>query len=131
MKKFLKRVFILAALGFIATPALAETIIGQEQAAQQTVTKDINNDGTVDVTYYHDGKYINKAEADTNYDGKPDVTVYAEEGKFKSAEADTDHDGEPDKQFSDAKAFNDWVNQHKPEFKGALGWSDWTYTVGL
>lgn len=131
MKRVLVLVIFFTAAVFVAKPALAEPPEAQEVIEQKTATADVNKDGTADVTYYHDGKNVNKAEADTNYDGKPDVTVYAEDGKFKSAEADTDFDGKPDKQFSDAKEFNDWVNQNKSEFKGALGWSDWTYTVGI
>lgn len=132
MIKWFTAFFILAVALFSVSTSFAESSEAEDAAGEmKTATVDVNNDGTADVTYYHDGKNINKAEADTNYDGKPDVTVYAEDGKFKSAEADTDFDGKPDKQFSDAKQFNDWVNQNKSEFKGALGWSDWTYAVGL
>jgi len=95
----------------------------------QTKTVDVNKDGKPDVTYYHDGTNITKAEADTNYDGKPDVTVYAEDGKFKSAEADTDYDGKTDKTFSDTAEFNKWLNENRPDYKDHLGWEEWK--VGL
>jgi len=94
----------------------------------ETRTVDVDKDGDPDVTYYHDGKYVSKAEADTNEDGKPDITVYAQDGKFKSAEVDTDYDGKPDQKFSDTAAFNKWLNQNNPEYKDSLGWSDWTYS---
>jgi hypothetical protein len=94
----------------------------------QVHTVDVDKDGDPDVTYYHDGKYISKAEADTNEDGKSDITVYAEGGKFKSAEVDTDYDGKPDQKFSDTAAFNKWLNQNNPQYKDSLGWSDWTYS---
>lgn len=95
----------------------------------ETRTVDVDKDGDPDVTYYHDGKYISKAEADTNEDGKPDITVYAENGKFKSAEVDTDYDGKPDQKFSDTATFNKWLNQNNPQYKDSLGWSDWTYSL--
>jgi hypothetical protein len=96
----------------------------------QTKTVDVNKDGQADVTCYHDGKCVNKIEADTNYDGKNDVTVEMEKGKFKSAEADTDHDGKADKKFSNTAAFNQWLNKDRPEFKESLGFSDdGTYTM--
>lgn len=91
----------------------------------QTKTIDLNNDGNPDVTYYHDGKYVAKAEADTNYDGKPDVTVYTKDGKFESAEADTDYDGTPDKKFSDVAEFNEWLNKNDPDFEKYLNQPDW------
>jgi len=98
-------------------------------ATMQTKEVDIDRDGDPDVTYYHDGKNISKAEADTNEDGKPDITVYAEDGKFKSAEADTNYDGKPDKTFSNTAEFNKWLNVNNPEYKDSLGWSDWTYQL--
>lgn len=94
--------------------------------ALETKTVDINKDGKPDVTYYHDGKNVTKAEADTNYDGKPDVTVYTEDGKFKSAEADTNYDGKTDKEFTDVKKFNEWLNKDNAEFRDSLTWDDWS-----
>lgn len=94
-----------------------------------TKTLDINKDGKADVTHYHDGKNVTKAEADTNYDGKPDITVYTENGKFKSAEVDTDYDGTPDKKFSSSSEFNKWLNENHPDFNDSLAWSDKTYTL--
>ena len=98
-------------------------------ASAQTKTVDVNKDGKADVTYYHDGVNITKAEADTNYDGKPDVTVYVENGKFKSAEVDTDYDGKPDNKFSDTAEFNKWLNENQPDFKDSLGWQEWKVSM--
>ncbi|MDD5165899.1 MAG: hypothetical protein PHQ57_00710 [Candidatus Omnitrophica bacterium] len=88
-------------------------------------TFDVNKDGNPDVTYYTDGKYVTKAEADTNYDGKPDVVVYTKDGKFESAEVDTNYDGKTEKKFSDVKAFNEWLNENSPDFNDHLNRPDW------
>lgn len=93
----------------------------------ETATSDINQDGQPDITYYHDGKYVNKAEADIDYDGKTEVTVHAKDGRFQSAEADMDHDGKPDKEFTDPKAFNKWLNENGPDFSDKMGTDDWMY----
>ncbi len=79
-------------------------------------TVDLNKDGKPDVTYYGEGKNIQKIEADTNYDGKPDVTVNLENGKFVSAEVDTDYNGTVDKKYTEAESFNQWLNTNHPEF---------------
>jgi hypothetical protein len=92
-------------------------------------TTDVNKDGKPDITYYKDGEYIGKIEADTNYDGKPDIVVHAENGKFVSAEVDTDFDGKPDKNFSDTKAFNEWLNANNPDFSKQLNSRDWDATL--
>ncbi len=86
---------------------------------------DVNNDGAPDVSYYSDGKYVTRAEADTNYDGKPDVIVHTKDGKFDSAEADTDYDGKPDTKFTDTESFNKWLNENKPDFNDKLNRADW------
>ncbi len=92
-------------------------------------TVDVNKDGKPDVTYYSDGKYVSKIEADTNYDGKPDVTVHLKNGKFQSAEVDTNYDGKPDKKFSDVAEFNKWLNENKPDFKDQLNRPDWQFDL--
>lgn len=97
--------------------------------APQTKTADVNKDGKPDVTYYSDGKYAAKIEADTNFDGKPDVVVHTKDGKFESAEADTNYDGKPDKKFTDAKAFNKWLNDSHSDFNDKLNRSDWDFAM--
>ena len=92
-------------------------------------TYDVNKDGKPDVTYYSDGKYITKVEADTNRDGKPDVTVHTKDGKFESAEVDTNYDGKTEKKFSDANAFNKWLNENHPDFNDKLNRADWQFDL--
>lgn len=92
-------------------------------------TYDVNNDGSPDVSYYSDGKYVTKAEADTNYDGKPDVIVHTKDGKFYSAEVDTDYDGKVDKKFNDVSAFNQWLNENKSDFNDTLNRPDWQFDL--
>ncbi len=88
-------------------------------------TYDLNKDGKPDVTYYGDGQYVTKVEADTNYDGKPDVIVHTKNGKFDSAEVDSNYDGKVDMKFTDAAAFDKWLNANHPDFKDKLEKTDW------
>jgi len=90
----------------------------------QVKTTDINKDGTADITYYSDGKYITKIQADTNYDGKPDIIINIKDGKFESAEIDTDYDGKFDKKINDAAEFKKWVNKNDPDFESYLDQRD-------
>lgn len=99
-------------------------------AAQgQIKTYDVNNDGTSDVTYYGDGKYVQTVEADTNYDKKPDVVVHIKDGQFESAEVDTDHNGTMDKKISDVKTFNQWLNENSPDFEDYLNRPNWQFDL--
>ena len=101
-----------------AQPALTPT-------ATVVKTADVNKDGTPDITYYGEGKYVTRADADTNYDGKPDIVVHAKDGKFESAEVDTNYDGTPDKKFTDVSEFNKWLNENNPDFDKYLNQPDW------
>lgn len=127
MKKILAGVIVFAVCFCLNLP-LVYSQAKPPSGKLATRTVDVDKDGDPDVTYYHDGKYISKAEADTNDDGRPDITVYAEDGKFKSAEADTNNDGKPDKKFNNSAEFSKWLNKDNPEYKDSLGWSDWTYS---
>lgn len=95
---------------------------------RKTSTCDVNRDGKPDVTYYSEGEYISKVEADTNYDGKTDVIVNIKDGKFHSAEADTDHNGTVDEKFTSRSSFVNWLNADSPEFKDKLDKTDWRAT---
>jgi len=128
MKKFSTLIVVLTVFLYVNIP-LVYSQVPVASANMQTKEVDVDKDGDSDVTYYHDGKNVNRAEADTNEDGRSDITVHAEDGKFKSAEVDTDYDGKTDKTFSDTAAFNRWLNEHNPEYKNYLGWSDWTYQL--
>ncbi len=86
---------------------------------------DVNKDGKPDVTYYSEGKYVTRAEADTIADSKPDIIVHAKDGKFQSAEADTDNDGKADKNFNDLKSFDEWLTATHPDFDRTLNRGDW------
>jgi len=90
-----------------------------------TRTADVNKDGSPDIIYHRDGKYVAKIEADSNYDGKPDIVVHAKDGKFASAEVDSNYDGKPDRKFSDLKAFNQWLNANNQDFYKQLNSRDW------
>lgn len=92
-------------------------------------TLDVNKDMKPDVTYYGDGSFVNKVEADTNYDGRHDVLINVKDGKFDSAEVDFNYDGKPDKKFIDQQAFNEWLNQNRPDFKDALDKADWRFDL--
>lgn len=127
MKKKIAGIIVFAGIVFCLWLCSGYSQVPSTAPVIQTKTVDVNKDGKPDVTYYHDGKNITKAEADTNFDGEPDVTVYAENGKFKSAEVDTNYDGKPDKKFTDVAKFNKWLNKDNPKFKDSLGWSDWSY----
>ena len=111
----------------VLNSAYSQQTVAPVQPATKTV--DVNKDGKPDVTYYSDGKYVNKIEADTNYDGKPDVVVHLKDGKFQSAEADTNYDGKPEKKFDNAAEFNAWVNKNKPDFKDNLDKPDWRFDL--
>ena len=90
---------------------------------------DVNKDGKPVVRYYSDDKYIARVDADTNYDGKPDVIVYTKNGKFESAEVDTNYDGKIEKKFTDAAAFNKWLNENHPDFNDKLNRADWQFDL--
>ena len=95
----------------------------------QTKVSDVNGDGKADVTYHKDGEFIGKLEMDTNYDGRTDVVVNAKDGKFVSAQADTNHDGAMDKEFSDSKSFNEWLNANHNDFYEQSNSRDWDLTL--
>ncbi|MBM3250457.1 MAG: hypothetical protein FJZ09_06455 [Candidatus Omnitrophica bacterium] len=123
----MKKVMLVIIIGALILCFTGAGLTQETQASKalQTKTVDVDNDGDPDVTYYHDGNVIAKAEADTNNDGKPDVTVYTKDGKFESAEVDTDYDGTPDKKFSDVAEFNAWLNKNNPDFEKHLNQPDW------
>ncbi|MFH1889168.1 MAG: hypothetical protein ABH806_03665 [Candidatus Omnitrophota bacterium] len=90
---------------------------------------DVNKDGEPDVTYHRGGIYVAKVEADTNYDARPDVIVHLKEGKFESAEVDTDYDGKTDRKYVNMAAFNNWLNENKPDFSDKLNRADWQFDM--
>ncbi|MDD4908468.1 MAG: hypothetical protein PHJ00_05350 [Candidatus Omnitrophica bacterium] len=107
-------------------PVYSQGEQGSDALAVEKV--DVDNNGTTDVVLHNDGKYITKAEADTKNDGTPDIVVHAQDGKFQSAQVDTDNDGTMDKTFTDAAAFNDYINTTHPSYSRVLardeaGWS--------
>lgn len=129
MKNIIKFMIVIAVffclkvnLGYSLEPAIPVT-----PAQLEIKTVDVNKDGKPDVTYYKDGKYVGKIEADTDYDGKPDVVVKLKEGKFQSAEVDTNKDGKTDKKFDNEKDFKAWLNKDKPEFNSALYRDNWEF----
>jgi len=122
-------VFVIALVLFCAKCYLAYSEVVPAYNIIQTTTVDVNKDGKPDVTYYGEGKYVTRVEADTNYDGKPDVVMHIKDGKFESAEADTNYDGKTDKKFTDANAFNKWLNKHKPDFEDKLNRPDWRFEM--
>ena len=93
--------FILLSALFCVSASLCYAQVAPNAIPMVTRTVDLNKDGKPDITYYGEGKNIQKIEADTNYDGKSDVTVNLEDGKFVSAEVDTDYDGKVDKKYTD------------------------------
>jgi len=110
-----------------ACPVYAQEVTGV--SVVQTKTVDINKDGKPDVTYYSDGKYATKVEADTNYDGKPDIVVQTKDGKFESAQADTDYNGTMDKKFTNAGEFNQWLKKNHPDLNDKLNRSNWEFAA--
>jgi len=120
-------IFVLVILCFGLN--LSYSQIDSAAQTQQIKYADVNNDGTSDVTYYSDGKFVTKVEADTNYDGKSDVTVKVKDGVFQSAQADTDHDGKVDKEFSEDKDFRNWVNENHPDFNNKLNRANWQHSL--
>lgn len=107
------------------TPSGAAQDTQDPNNEKETKSFDVNNDGSPDVTYFGDGQYVAKVEADTNYDGRPDVVIRTKDGKFESAEIDTDYDGKTDKKISSASEFNKWVNENNPDFSDTLNKSIW------
>jgi len=107
----------------------AQNVAVEIPAEQVIKTVDVNKDGSADVRYYRDSKYVSKAEADTNYDGKADVVVYAKNGEFVSAEVDTNYDGKTDKKFTDVKEFNQWLNKNNPDFESKLNQPNWQFDL--
>jgi len=124
MKK-ISLVFIIIAVFSCTYILLGNAQDAQGPEKQETKSFDVNNDGRADLTYYGDGKYVTKIEADTNYDGRPDVVVHTKDGKFESAEIDTDYDGKMDKKISSAGEFDKWVNENKPDFNDKLNKPLW------
>ncbi|MCX5712519.1 MAG: hypothetical protein NTY47_05565 [Candidatus Omnitrophica bacterium] len=90
---------------------------------------DINKDGKAEVTYYKDGEYVGKVEADTNSDGKSDIIVHLKDGKFQDAAVDIDYDGKADKEFKDKEAFIKWVNENKPDYADKLNQANWKFDL--
>jgi uncharacterized protein with FMN-binding domain len=127
MKRIGSGIIILAVFSCFNIYSAYPQVVPNASVTKETVVKtyDVNKDGKPDVTYYSDGKYVTRAQADTNYDGKPDVTVYTKNGKFESAEVDTDYDGKTEKKFTDATAFDKWLNEKHPDFKDKLNRPDW------
>lgn len=119
---FLSFLFCALGAGCVHSDVSAE---GERQAK----TRDVNNDGTPDVTYSGTGDFVETAEADTDYDGRPDVTVRVKDGQFESAEIDTDKDGAPDKKISDVAEFNQWLNENNPDFNESLNRPDWQFSL--
>lgn len=118
--------FVCFFLCFIAYPAYSQMEGGSNLLIK---TVDVNKDGTPDITYYNDGKYVTKVEADTNYDNKPDIVVHVKNGKFESADVDTDYDGKPDIHFNDVTEFNKWLNKNRPGFVDYLNRPDWQVSL--
>lgn len=118
-------IFIFLGLGIIMVSAQDTVAILEPQVK----TTDINKDGTADITYYSDGKYITKIQADTNYDGTPDIVMHTKDGKFDSAEIDTNYDGKFDKKITNADEFKNWINKNDPSFEEHLTQRDWDATL--
>lgn len=95
----------------------------------QTKTVDINKDGKPDITYYQEGEFVGKVEADTNNDGKADITINLKDGKFQNAAVDTDYDGKTDKEFKDDEEFIKWANENKPDYIDQLNRANWKYDM--
>ncbi|MFA6349555.1 MAG: hypothetical protein WCY12_01325 [Candidatus Omnitrophota bacterium] len=95
----------------------------------QAKTVDIDKDGDPDITYYKDGEYVGKVEADTNNDGKADITINIKDGKFQNAFVDTDYDGTADKEFKDDEQFLKWANENKPDYADKLNQANWKYDM--
>jgi len=117
-------VFLFALFCVSACLCYAQEAPGAIPMPVATRTVDLNKDGKPDITYYGEGKDIQRVEADTNYDGKPDVTINLKNGKFESAEVDTDYDGTVDKKYTDAESFSQWLNKNHPEFHDDLYFSN-------
>jgi hypothetical protein len=112
---------------YLAYSQNAPVTKAQDTKAKEIIkTVDINNDGKPEVTYYCDGKYVTRAEADTNADCKPEIVVNLKDGKFKSAEAVTGKDGKTKTTFTDVKKFDDWLNETHPDFDRTLNRGDWS-----
>jgi hypothetical protein len=124
-KTFMIFVLVLALSCLNIYPAFSDSGCEEGENVQKI---DVDNSGAPDVAVYSEGKYITKVEADTNHDGKPDIIVRIKDGVFQSAEADTNYDGTMDKTFTDANAFNQWINDTHPAFKKILarGSGEWT-----
>lgn len=123
----MKRYYLIFTVMSLFLSAGIHLVYAQETAQIKTV--DVNNDGAPDVTYYSDGAYVSKIEADTNYDGTPDVTVNLKDGKFESAEADTDYNGSVDKKFNNASEFSSWVNENHPDFNDKLNKANFQFDL--
>ena len=124
MKKIGIYIVFLFALFCVNAGLYAQELPGAIPMPAVAKTADLNKDGKSDITYYGEGKNIQKVSADTNYDGKPDVTVNLKDGKFVSAEADTDYNGTVDKTYTDADSFSQWLNKNHPEFHDDIYFSN-------
>jgi hypothetical protein len=118
-------VFLSALICCIAFSGYAQDTLPPAQPL--TKTADVNNDGTPDVSYYSDGKYVSKVAADTDFDGIPDVVVKIKDGKFEIAQVDSDNNGTVDREFTDVSEFNKWLNKDKPEFNEYLNRPEWGF----
>jgi hypothetical protein len=118
--------FVTIYLGYAQSAPLANPPVNQP-CNGDIKTCDVNHDGKSDVTYYSDGKYVTKVEADTNSDGKPEIVEHIKDGKFESAEVDTNNDGKMEKKFTNKSEFNKWLNENSPDYKDKLDQPDWTF----